>query len=154
MRLNRRKNRGSESRPKRVSDDVPESPPGGVEEREEQPRSSLARSVRKVRSEKDAQFEERTAREEREARRAARKSRKERQGSKDAEDSKERGTRKRPRIRIRGTREERRPRERPHGESAAGGRAKLVRAAKGVAVDVLGIAREILRWPARIWMAV
>ena len=29
-----------------------------------------------------------------------------------------------------------------------------MRAARSVAVDVLGVAREILRWPARIWMAV
>jgi hypothetical protein len=30
----------------------------------------------------------------------------------------------------------------------------LKRAARSVAVDVVGIAREIVRWPARIWMAV
>ncbi len=30
----------------------------------------------------------------------------------------------------------------------------LVRAARSVTADALGIAREILRWPARIWMAV
>jgi hypothetical protein len=29
-----------------------------------------------------------------------------------------------------------------------------VRAARSVAVDLLGVAREILRWPARIWMTV
>jgi hypothetical protein len=155
MRLNRRKNRGSESRPKRVSEGTPESPPGGVDEQQEKPRSSLARSVRKVRSEKDPEFEERTAREEREARRAARESRKERQGSKEGKGSKERESRKGPRLRIRGKREERKPRApRARGESAAERRAKLVRAAKAVAVDVLGIAREILRWPARIWMTV
>jgi hypothetical protein len=30
----------------------------------------------------------------------------------------------------------------------------LLRAARPIAVDALGVAREILRWPARIWMAV
>src|SRR5215216_1600441 len=30
----------------------------------------------------------------------------------------------------------------------------LMRAARAVAVDVVGIAREIVRWPVRIWMAV
>lgn len=30
----------------------------------------------------------------------------------------------------------------------------LLRAARSVAADVLGVAREIMRWPARIWMAV
>src|SRR4051795_3723001 len=30
----------------------------------------------------------------------------------------------------------------------------FVRAARSVAADVVGVAREILRWPARIWMAV
>ncbi len=83
MRLNRRKNRGSESRPKRVSDDVPESASAGVEEQERKPRERRRRSA-----------------------------------------------------------------------SAGERRAKLVRAAKAVAVDVLGIARELLRWPARIWMTV
>ncbi len=79
-----------------------------------------------MRSEKDTEFEARTAREKREARREARK-----------------------------TREERKPRERRgRGASAAERRAKLVRAAKAVAVDALGIARELLRWPARIWMTV
>jgi len=149
MRLNRRKNRESESSRKRASGDAPESPPDSAESKEEKPRSSLARSVRKVRSGRDTEFEQRTAREEREERRRARESRKEREGSTGSE------SRKGPRIRIRGRREARKPRERRRrGESAAETRAKLVRAAKAVAVDLLGIARETLRWPARIWMTV
>ncbi len=149
MRLNRRKNRGSESRQKRSSGDATKSPPTGGEGKEEKPRSSLARSVEEVRSERDTEFEERSAREEREERRAARQSRKK------GESSKGRETRKRPRIRLRGKREGRKPRERrSRGESAAERRAKLVRAAKAVGVDVLGIVRELLRWPARIWMTV
>jgi len=158
MRLNRRKNRESESGRKRASGDAPESPPDSAESKEEKPRSSLARSVRKVRSGRDTEFEQRTAREEREERRRARESRKEREGSKGSEKpegSKGSESRKGPRIRIRGRREARKPRERRRrGESAAETRAKLVRAAKAVAVDLLGIAREILRWPARIWMTV
>jgi hypothetical protein len=144
MRLNRRKNRGSESSRKRASGDAPGSPSEGAEAKEDKPRSSLARSVREMRSGKETAFEERSAREEREERRAARQSRKE------GESSKARGSRKRPRIRVRG---KRKPRKRL-GDSAAERRAKLVRAAKSVAVDVLGIARELLRWPARIWMTV
>lgn len=157
MRLNRRKNRESESSRKRASGDAPESPPDSAESKEEKPRSSLARSVREVTSGRDTEFEERTAREEREERRRARESRKEREGSKGSEKpegSKGSESRKGPRIRIRGRREGRKPRERRRrGESAAETRAKLVRAAKAVAVDLLGIAREILRWPARIWKA-
>src|SRR6478736_8481975 len=158
MRLNRRKNRESESSRKRASGDAPESPPDSAESKEEKPRSSLARSVRKVRSGRDTEFEQRTAREEREERRRARESRKEREGSKGSEKpegSTGSESRKGPRIRIRGRREARKPRERRRrGESAAETRAKLVRAAKAVAVDLLGIAQEILRWPARIWMNV
>ena len=158
MRLNRRKNRESESSRKRASGDAPESPPDSAESKEEKPRSSLARSVREVRSGRDTEFEERTAREEREERRRARESRKEREGSKGSEKpegSKGSESRKGTRIRIRGRREGRKPRERRRrGESAAETRAKLVHAAKAVAVDLLGIAREILRWPARIWMTV
>src|SRR4051794_27246346 len=37
----------------------------------------------------------------------------------------------------------------PHGRNDA-----FVRAGRSVAADVVGVAREILRWPARIWMAV
>jgi len=158
MRLNRRKNRESESSRKRASGDAPESPPDSAESKEEKPRSSLARSVREVRSGRDTEFEERTAREEREERRRARERRKEREGSKGSEKpegSKGSESRKGPRIRIRGRREGRKPPERRRrGESAAETRAKLVRAAKAVAVDLLGIAREILHWPARIWMTV
>jgi hypothetical protein len=118
MRLNRRKNRGSERRGKRASADPAESSPGGSESREEKPRTALARSVRALRSDKDTDGgSERQASERREARRAERKRRKE-------------------------------------GEGSTERRAQLVRAAKAVAVDVYGIARELLRWPARIWMAV
>jgi hypothetical protein len=171
MRLNRRKNRGSESRPKRASDDAPKSSSEGAEGNEDKPQRSLARSVREMRSEKGTEFETRSAEEEREERRAARKSRRERAGSKgegaprrgrkqrkarkEGEERKEGQARKRPRIRLRGKREGGKPRERrKRGESAAERRAKLVRAAKAVAVDLLGIARELLRWPARIWMTV
>src|SRR3954454_24099963 len=159
MRLNRRKNRGSESSRKRASGDVPESPSEGAEGKEDKPRSSLARSVREMRSGKETEFEERSAREEREERRATRQSRKKAETSKErgsrkkGEGSKGRESRKRPRIRVRGKREERKPRKR-RGESPAERRAKLVRAAKSVAVDALGIGRELLRWPARIWMTV
>src|SRR3954469_9619241 len=55
----------------------------------------------------------------------------------------------------------RRSRERP-SEGGSGGRSRkptggsrkpLARVARSVAADALGIARELLRWPARIWMA-
>jgi hypothetical protein len=161
MRLNRRKNRGSESRRKRLSGGRSESSSGGAESKEEKPQSSLARSVREVRSEKDTEFDERTAREEREARRAARESRKKREGSKESEGRKapegrkRREGRKAPRIRLRGKREGRKPRERRRrGEGTAERRATVARAVRSVAVDVLGIARELLRWPARIWMRI
>jgi hypothetical protein len=155
MRLNRRKNRGSESPRKRASDDAPESPPEGAESKEEKPRSSLARSVREMRSEKDTEFEQRSAEEEREERRSARRKREEQGGAKEQKGSKKPEGRKRRRIRVRGKREGRKPREPgKRGESAAERRARLVRAAKAVAVDLLGIARELLRWPARIWMTV
>jgi hypothetical protein len=148
MRLNRRKNRGSDRRRKRASADAPGSPSDRSEEREERPRSSLARSVRAVRSDKDTELDsERSGDEERRERRAERRRRQGREGRG------ERERRKRPRVRLGGKGRERRERRRS-GESAAERRAKLVRAAKVVTVDVLGIARELLRWPARIWMAV
>ena len=170
MRLNRRKNRGSESRQERASGDAPESASEGAESKEEKPRSTLARSVREMRSEKETEFEQRSAEQEREERRAARRSRREQASSKAEKSPQARKTRRRPRLRVRGKREageeheageereppkEREPRERrPRGESAAERRDKLVRAARSVAVDVLGIARELLRWPARIWMTI
>ena len=130
MTLNRRKNRGSESRRKRASGGAPESRPDAAESQDEKPRSSLARSVREATSKRGAGVEKRTAREKREERRAARQRRKGREGR------------------------ERRERRRRRGESAAERRRALARAAKSVAVDVVGVARELLRWPARIWMTV
>src|SRR3954470_23446249 len=55
----------------------------------------------------------------------------------------------------------RRSRERPseggsrgHSRKPTGGSRKpLARVVRSVAADALGIARELLRWPARIWMA-
>jgi hypothetical protein len=55
----------------------------------------------------------------------------------------------------------RRPRERPSAEGSRRRSRKttrtprkpLARVARSVAADALGIARELLRWPARIWMA-
>jgi hypothetical protein len=147
MRLNRRKNRGSERRRKRASTDATESPPDGSEKREEKPRSSLARNVRALRSEKGTDLgSERHASERREERRAERKRRKERDGPREDK------PRARPRVRLRD--ESRKRRQRRSRDGTAERRAKLARATKAVAVDVYGIAREILRWPARIWMSV
>ena len=144
MRLNRRKNRGSERRRKRASGDAPESPRDDVEKQEEKPRRSLARSVRAVRSEKDPELGEgREGRKQSDGRKRTERSKR----REEREARKGREQRSRPGIR-------RRSRDRRSRESAAKRRAHLVRAARSVAVDVLGIAREILRWPARIWMAV
>src|SRR3954468_19514015 len=38
-------------------------------------------------------------------------------------------------------------------QPTGGSRKPLARVARSVAADALGIARELLRWPARIWMA-
>jgi hypothetical protein len=89
MRLNRRKNRGSEDRPKRGSARDSEPALQRSEDGHEDRRKSLAGAVRSLRS---------------------------RQERKDGK--------------------------------------RVARVARSVAADALGIAREILRWPARIWMAV
>jgi hypothetical protein len=100
MRLNRRKNRGSEDRPKRaVSRPFESTSEGSPEERDER-RKSLAGAVRSVRSRKDPTG------------------------------------RAKPRV------------------DGAKRRKHLARVARSVAADALGVAREILRWPARIWMTV
>jgi hypothetical protein len=138
-----------------VSGNAPKSPPEGTEGTEEKARSTLARSVREMRSEKGTEFEKRSAEEERAERRAERKSRREQKGPEAGRRSKALKGLKRPRLRVRAKREERQPRKRRlRGAKAAEQRAKLVRASKSVAVDAAGVARELLRWPARIWMTV
>jgi hypothetical protein len=51
-------------------------------------------------------------------------------------------------------RERRKRRQRGERKDRSEQRDALLRAARSVAVDVVGVAREILRWPARIWLAV
>src|SRR5215203_3035441 len=98
MRLNRRKNRDSEDRPKRAARRSSGSTSEGS--RDER-RRSLAGAVRSVRSRKDAP-----------------------------------------------------KRRRQQGADWTKRRKRLQRVGRSVAVDALGIAREVLRWPARIWMTV
>jgi len=125
MRLNRRKNRDSRDRRRNPSGRDPESPSEGREER----RLGLARAVRSVRSD-------------------------------DAEKRPPSGDQGAKRAAARADRRERRREVRPPavGSRRDGGEAQerdvLPRAARSVAADALGIGREILRWPARIWMAV
>jgi hypothetical protein len=95
MRLNRRKNRGSEDRPKRWADRDHQPASENVRDRREERRKGLAGAVRSVRS-----------------------------------------------RRQRGGRRE------------GKGRKALLGVARSVAADAFGIAREVLRWPVRIWMAV
>jgi hypothetical protein len=115
MRLNRRKNRGSEDRPKRPSRRVSESSSEGSDRSEiprDERRKSIGGAVRSVRSRNDS--------------RAASKG-KPRAGS---------------------------PRRRRARADWSAQRKRAARVARSVAADGLGVAREILRWPARIWMAV
>lgn len=51
-------------------------------------------------------------------------------------------------------RREERARRRASGGERQAQREAVVKAARSVAADVVGVAREILRWPARIWMTV
>src|SRR4051812_7846269 len=129
MRLNRRKNRGSRDRRKRAL--AREERPAGetpVDDREER-RRDLAQAVQSLRSSDPT--ERRDRREERARRRAVRAARPRR--------------RRRPRLQAR--------KRRPRGERQAH-RPALLKTARSVGTDVVGVAREILRWPARIWMTV
>jgi hypothetical protein len=129
MRLNRRKNRASRDRRKRPLEPERTSSPEASEDDRDERRRRLARAVQSVRA---GDGDERRAKPgEGERRRTARARRR----------------RRRPRLRLPARRRRERG-ERPHQADA------LLRAARSVAVDVVGVAREILRWPARIWMAV
>jgi hypothetical protein len=125
MRLDRRKNRDSRDRRRNPSGRDPESPSEGPPEGREERRLGLARAVRSMRSD-------------------------------DAEKRPLSGYEGAKRAAARAERREVRP---PAvGSRRDGGEAQerdvLPRAARSVAADTLGIGREILRWPARIWMAV
>jgi hypothetical protein len=129
MRLNRRKNRGSRDRrkrpPEREQKPAAETP---GDEREER-RRGLAQAVQSLRSDDAADLRDRQ--EERSRRRAARADR----------------PKARRRLRLKA-------RRRRRGGERRDQRDAVLKAARSVAVDVVGIAREILRWPARIWMTV
>jgi len=129
MRLNRRKNRDSRDRRRNPSGRDPEPPSEGPPKGREERRRGLARAVRSVRSD-DAEKRP-LAGDEGAKRPAARAERRER--------------RREVRLPAVGSR-------RDGGEAQE--RDVLPRAARSVAADALGIGREILRWPARIWMAV
>ena len=116
MRLNRRKNRGSESRRKGDS---------------ESPRESLSRRVRETRPKGPSA----------DSPKASEKPKRPKQRSERERKSKPARRRRRERSR------------RARGDFAKR-RRQIERVAKSVAADAFGIAREILRWPARIWMAV
>src|SRR3954447_14036020 len=129
MRLNRRKNRGSWDRRKRTL--AREEKPAGEtpgDDREER-RRDLAQAVESLRS--SVATGRRDRREERSRRRAVRADR----------------PRRRRRLRLEARK------RRPRGERQAH-RPALLKTARSVATDVVGVAREILRWPVRIWMTV
>src|SRR5436190_208819 len=130
MRLNRRKNRGSRDRRKRplagAEKPAAEMPEDDGEER----RRELAQAVQSLRSSEAT--ERRDRREARMRRRA------------------ERGDRSRRPLRLRVQARKRRLR----GGDREAQREALLKAARSVAVDVVGVAREIFRWPVRIWMTV
>src|SRR5215217_2320528 len=141
MRLNRRKNRLSRGRRKRPLEPERTPTPDAPEPDREERRQGLARAVQSVRA-GDV-----------EKRRARRRERRKRQAERDEVAKRpaaraDRRKRRRVRLRLPARRRARR------GEEASSQRDALVRTARGVAIDVLGVAREILRWPVRIWMAV
>jgi len=141
MRLNRRKNRLSRDRRKRPLEPERTPTPDAPEPDREERRQGLARAVQSVRA---GDVEKRRAR-----RRERRKRRAERdEVAKRLAARADRRKRRRVRLRLPARRRARR------GEEASRQRDALVRAARGIAIDVLGVAREILRWPVRIWMAV
>jgi hypothetical protein len=127
MRLNRRKNRGSRDRRKRPLEPDRTSSPEAPEEDRDERRRGLAQAVQSVRA-----GDERRRRARRDESAKRERTRASRTG---------RGSRLRLAARRR------------RGERQ-GQRDALIRGARSVAADVVGVAREILRWPARIWMAV
>jgi hypothetical protein len=134
MRLNRRKNRGSRDRRKRPLGREENSASKAPSEDRDERRRGLGETVQSLRSEGGKK------RREPRGRSAGR-------GEGRAERARRTRRRRRPRLRL----PQRRRGQR--GERAAQ-RDALVRAARSVGADALGVAREILRWPARIWMAV
>jgi hypothetical protein len=140
MRLNRRKNRDSQDRRKgpleREQKQAAKAPPGEGDD----PRQELARAVRSVRS--SGPQERRERRRERSQRRGERPEgpKRRRLGRLKAD--------ARRRVRLTAGRRRRGDGGRSDRRDA------LLAGARSVAVDVVGVGREILRWPARIWMAV
>jgi hypothetical protein len=142
MRLNRRKNRESESRRKRAAERTAESASEGPPEKDDERRRSLADAVRSVRSGKDDSGPRKP--------RADPKKRRKPRAEADGEKRRRRRAgenRSRKRGADAGKRRER-------VAALARRRKEVARAAKSVGADALGVAREILRWPARIWMTV
>lgn len=147
MRLNRRKNRVSERDRNRGRKSSPESTSEDPPEPREERRRSLAGAVRSVRSRKEG-AEPRdpeaagAGRRKREAERARRRKKD------DKGDGEKAGKGGGPPSRDPGA-----SRRRQRADWARR-RRRLVRVARSTAADAFGVAREILRWPARIWMTV
>jgi hypothetical protein len=125
MRLNRRKNRGSGDRRGRTSARAGDAAPEKPAADRDERRRGLAKAVQSARAKDGRKTPER--RERPKPRKRSRRT-------------------ERPKLLRRLARRERKDRSEQ--------RDALVRTARSVGADVVGVAREVLRWPARIWMAI